>query len=135
MVTFLKTKENTAMKKRLIPIVVLALVAVMSIGIVAIQFGQHTETVGSYKISGYIYTMSSTTVEAETTTNVGLSQNGVTSITARVVGYAPVIKTWDADSGDDFVIASAPGDRSSMGSHEATTTAGNVSFNTWDTDA
>ena len=123
------------MKKRLIPIVVLALVAVMSIGIVAIQFGQHTETVGSYKISGYIYTMSSTTVEAETTTNVGLSQNGVTSITARVVGYAPVIKTWDADSGDDFVIASAPGDTTSMGSHEATTTAGNVSFNTWDEDA
>lgn len=42
------------MKKRLIPIVVLALVVVMSIGIAAIQLGRNSQTIGSYTISGYL---------------------------------------------------------------------------------
>ena len=105
------------MKKRLIPIIALALVVVMSIGITAYQFGHNSQTINSFRLDGYIYTTSSTTVEAETVASEPLSSVGITYIFARIVGEERVEKRIPAFAGHIAVTASASGDTSSFGNH------------------
>lgn len=106
------------------------LIVVLAISVSAYQFGSNSQTKGSYTISGYIYTIGSTSVGADTTTNSGLSSTGVYTISARIVGYAPVIRNYINHPGYTSVSATAPGGINSFGSHGATSSVGDFGFNT-----
>lgn len=122
------------MKKRLIPIVVLALVVVMSIGIAAIQLGRNSQTIGSYTISGYLeYVTSDGIIQAETVASEKLSATGINYIYARIVGYPRVEKSVPAYEGHKSVTAYASGDTTDMGGHGGTLANGaEFDFNTID---
>ena len=119
------------MKKRLLAVLVCVLtVTVFSIVAYAYQFGSNSQTIGNYKINGYIYTLTSSTVGVDTVSNVGLSSTGVYSITARVVGYTGLTYSYTDHPNYTSVSSSAYGNISSFGSHSATSSAGSFNFNT-----
>ena len=122
------------MKKRLIPIVVLALVVVMSIGIAAIQLGRNSQTIGSYTISGYLeYVTSDGIIQAETVASEKLSATGINYIYARIVGYPRVEKSVAAYEGHKSGTAYASGATTDMGGHGGTLANGaEFDFNTID---
>ena len=128
------------MKKRLIPIVVLALVVVMSIGIAAIQLGRNSQTIGSYTISGYLeYVTSDGIIQAETVASEKLSATGINYIYARIVGYPRVEKSVPAYEGHKrlsflcFFLKKFVNLYGSMGGHGGTLANGaEFDFNTID---
>ena len=119
------------MKNRLLAILVCVLtVTAFSVVAYAYQFGSNSQTKGNYKINGYIYTITSSTVGVDTVSNVGLSSSGVYSINARVVGYSGLTYSFTDHPNYTSVSSSANGNTSSFGSHSATSSAGNFNFNT-----
>ena len=77
----------------------------------------------------HISDIGSSLVGVDTTTNSSLSSTGVYTISARIIGNAPVIRNYINNPGYTSVTATASVRMNSFGSHETTSSVGNFSFN------